>query len=195
MSAFVFLASASTVFAGVTWKFTETSLTFAFGGMPVPHFVPRVAGFLTVSDSDLLAGGISYSFLRGPDGTTVGGNQDFSFLGFTEAFLPRDNPDALVGDRDASADLAFDAAGDLSGFVQEDLEFVALRMSITDNRVESGDGTIATDGSDLQCPDTLCDFTGFWTIVPEPGSGMVLTIALALAGLLQFAAHVVPLLR
>jgi hypothetical protein len=187
LSAFVLLASPPEAFAGVTWKFTETSLTFADSGLPVPNFVPGVAGSLTVSDSDFLSGGISYSFSGGLDGATVSGNQDFSFLGITEAFLPRDNPGSLIGDREASAKLAFDAAGNLSGFVQEALEFVDLQMSITDNNVGSGAGIVGTDDSDLQCPDTGCNFTGFWTLVPQPGSIPTLTVALLLTGLWRFS--------
>ncbi len=194
LSAVALLARPGPACADVSWAFTETSLTYALSGDPVPGFVPGVVGGLTVSNRDFLNGGVAYSFSQPiPGDFDTSGATDFLFLGGSQLLLPIGIPDCLIGDRDASINLTFDSAGNISGSVQETLELADLQMNITGSVVANGDGTVATDDSDLQCPDSQCDFTGFWTLltalpVPEPSSLVPLTIALSLIGLLRMGA-------
>ena len=59
LSAVALLARPGPACADVSWAFTETSLTYALSGDPVPGFVPGVVGGLTVSNNDFLNGGVA----------------------------------------------------------------------------------------------------------------------------------------
>ncbi|HEY1259036.1 MAG TPA: hypothetical protein VGF34_07275 [Stellaceae bacterium] len=186
LAAVALLGWASSASATVTWSFTETALTYQVSGKPVPGFVAGVAGFLSVSNEDFRKGGISYSFSSQMTGISeVSGDTDFSLLD-ANLSLPAHGP--FFDHQDASVNLSFDKTGNISGSVVENLQFAALQMAITDNNVTGDNARVASDGTDFQCTDRQCSYTGFWTLVTplpvsEPGSAITLLAALPFLGL------------
>jgi hypothetical protein len=183
--------------ATVSWEFFEESLIFLSDGSPVPNFVPGRAASLSISDSDFLKGGISYSainlnFDNIPAMFKITGDTDFSFSASSDAIggvvLPI-SPTVVY--QDAEIDTINTPAGIFSGSVSLDSIVNNFRMTVVNDLAT---GTIATDDDALQCPFSQCGFTGFWTLtsslpVAEPGSIVLLTTAVSVLGFLRHRAR------
>lgn len=194
------MAYATPATATVSWDFVETSLTYISNGEPVPFFVPGVWGSLSISDSDFLNGGVSYSALNlnypfFPPIFKIMGDTDFSLSfaggGPTAVRLPLPlDVDFL----DGAINTVNTVAGVFSGSSSFDSISDNFQMTVV-NDVTTG--TIATDGDTLQCSFSQCKFTGFWELtsslpVVEPGSFVLLTTALSLIGFLRLRSSGVP---
>jgi hypothetical protein len=177
--ALLVVTAATPATATIIWGFYETGISFCNSGLCSPPSQPHLLMDLTLS-SDTSTGSAEWGGLGGQPVVT---NSDFTFtLSTGERIGAPDygaKPQGFL--TISSYNISWsEAAGQLGAVgitLNGESETVGAIFGLTG-------GPIASDDGFGGCDNTQCVVTGYWAVVPEPGSATLLLTALVCLSLL-----------